>query len=87
MFIIELRKILGDITINQLILEMGWTNDKYYSKIVNGYICKKTLKRKYSNPTVNYIFGGIKHAMNYYDHWKEQKIKIKNLINEHFTNW
>lgn len=62
---------------------MGWPNNKYYSKIVNGYYFKN--KKIYSNPTVNYIFGGINHAFFYYGNiWNPKKEEIMKLISLHF---
>ena len=74
-FLQDLRKLM-DKTINDFVCELGWSNDKYYSKMVNGYIDSKSNQRIYSNPTVNYIFGGINHAINYYDDWKDKKEKM-----------
>ncbi len=71
-------------TINDFVCELGWNNEKYYSKIVNGYLNNKTNERIFSNPTVNYIFGGINHAINYYHDWKLQKENIKKLIFKYF---
>ncbi|MDE7088429.1 MAG: hypothetical protein K2O19_02745, partial [Malacoplasma sp.] len=82
-FIVELRKLMNK-TINDFVCELGWSNEKYYSKIVNGYLDRKTSERIYSNPTVNYIFGGINHAINYYNDWKLQKENIKKLIFQYF---
>ena len=72
-----------NLTIENFILKMGWSNNKYYSKIVNGYYFKGN--KKFSNPTVNYIFGGINHAFYYYGNiWKPKKDKILKIINEFF---
>ena len=48
-------------TIDEFVYDLGWANDKYYSKIVNGFKNKEGTK-SYSNPSVNYIFGALKYA-------------------------
>ena len=62
---------------------MGWKNSKYYSKIVNGYVWKG--KKKYSNPTVKYIFGGLNYAFFHHeDLLKDKKENILKIINKYF---
>lgn len=65
---------------------MGWSNEKYYSKIVNGYY-DYNKNKKYSRPTIDYIFGGINHAMTYHKEWLDKKDKIYKLIKIYFLNW
>lgn len=80
-FIKDLR-ILVNKTINEFIYDLGWTNDKYYSKIVNGYYING--EKKYSIPTVNYLFGAINHAIYNSQDWKNKKNEIKKLIEKYF---
>lgn len=72
-------------TINELVFDMGWYNDKYYSKLVNGQTINGI--KIHSNPTVNYIFGGLKHAMAHHQEYRDKKEQIIQLINKYFINW
>ncbi|MEG2245494.1 MAG: hypothetical protein RSC02_00805 [Malacoplasma sp.] len=84
-FLIELRTDIIKKTINEFIYDMGWSNEKYYSKIVNGFKINGDIK--YSNPTINYIFGGIAHALSQFDDWKTKEVEIENLIKKYFYVW
>lgn len=84
-FLIELRVTILKKTINEFIYELGWSNEKYYSKIVNGF--KINGKRQYSNPTINYIFCGIAHAMFQFKDWESKRELIEKLIVKHFFIW
>lgn len=84
-FILELRINVLNKTIIDFVSDMGWSNEKYYSKIVNGYI--QNGKRKYSSPTINYIFMGIHKAINSCDDWKSKKVLIEKLIMKYFFIW
>ncbi len=81
-FVKDLRKLMGS-TIDEFIYDMGWTNDKYYSKIVNGFF-DKDKNRKYSNPTVDYIFGALNHAIKNNEKYYWKKDEILKLINRYF---
>lgn len=70
-------------TIDEFIYDMGWSNDKYYSKIVNGFYDKNN-KKKYSNPTINYIFGGLNHAFANNKKYQEKKQEILSLVHKYF---
>lgn len=81
-FLKELRKEL-DLTIDEFVSVMGWKNTKYYAKIVNGYFLKD--EKRFSNPTINYVFGGLNHAFTYYNEKVfDKKETILNLINKYF---
>lgn len=82
-FILELRRMMNR-TINDFVYDMGWDNEKYYSKIVNGYYCNKTHQKKHSNPTINYIFGGINHALNNNESYRNKRKEIEILIWKYF---
>lgn len=84
-FIIELRIKIMKKTINDFVFDMGWFNDKYYSKVVNGQT--KDGIKIYSSPTINYIFGGLKHAMKYHKEYIDKKDEIIALINRYFLDW
>lgn len=72
-FLNDLRKLLK-ITVNELAEYFGWSNTKHYYKI-----------KKQSNPTINYIFGGVNYAFeNYPQIFEPYKEKILELIKEHF---
>ncbi|MCF0218120.1 MAG: hypothetical protein HUJ42_03725 [Malacoplasma sp.] len=62
---------------------MGWSNSKYYQKFVNGFLYNGT--KRFSNPTINYIFGGINHAFHYYfEIYNPFKSQIIALIYKYF---
>lgn len=82
-FIIELRKIMNR-TIDQFVCDMGWMNEKYYSKIVNGYVCKKEKIKKHSNPTIDYLFGGLNYAFDNNELYAKRKKEIMDLIFKYF---
>lgn len=82
-FLIEFREMMNK-TINEFVYDMGWSNDKYYSKIVNGYYSDNI--KKYSHPTVNYLFGGIKYAITNNKDYYEKREEIIKLINKYFLN-
>lgn len=84
-FILELRTNILNKTIIDFVSDMGWSNEKYYSKIVNGYI--KNGKRIYSSPTINYIFTGIHRAIDSCEDWKSKKVLIEKLIIKYFFIW
>ena len=59
---------------------MNWSNEKYYNKIVNGQIDKKDNSKKYSEPTVKWLFESLNHAFKYYEEFQDNKEKIIKLI-------
>lgn len=81
-FLLELRKLMNK-TIDQFVYDLGWANDKYYSKIVNGFKNKDGTK-SYSNPSVNYIFGALKYAFENNEEWKNKKDEITLLVFKYF---
>ncbi len=74
-FIEVLRKDILKVTIEQLVVMMDWSNEKYYSKIMNGYMCNGI--KKYSEPSVNYIFRGLNYAFANHEEFRINKNKIE----------
>ncbi len=86
-FLIELRKDILCISIEEFIEHMGWNNEKYYQQIVNGYKDNKTKEKKYKQPTVFYLFKALNYAMNNSKLFIENKKHIERLIYKHIIKW
>lgn len=85
-FLIELRVNILKVSIDELINYMGWSNEKYYQQIVNGYKDKNG-KKKYKQPTIQYLFTSLNYAMNNYDLFIGNKNQIEELIRRHIIKW
>ena len=81
-FLLDLRSMMNK-TIDEFVYDLGWANDKYYSKIVNGFKNKEGTK-SYSNPSVNYIFGALKYAFENNEQWRDKKEEITKLVLKYF---
>ncbi len=75
-----------NISVEKLVDYMGWSNEKYYQQIVNGYKDKNGIK-KYKQPTINYLFKSLNYAMNNHDIFLKNKKQINELINKHIIKW
>ena len=81
-FLLDLRNMMNK-TIDEFVYDLGWANDKYYSKIVNGFKNKEGTK-SYSNPSVNYIFGALKYAFENNEQWANKRNEIIALVIKYF---
>lgn len=84
-FLFELRTVVLKITIDELIFNLNWKNEKYYQQIVNGYNCNGT--RKYKQPTINHLFTGLNFAVENFPIWKDKTEDIKALINKYLIKF
>lgn len=69
-----LRCVIGDST-PTLMSSMNKRNDKFWGYIVNGRK-NKDGTRKYSSPTLGWMFDGINYALTYNDWWKTNKFEV-----------
>ena len=72
-------------TIDEFVTSMGWTNEKYYQQIVNGYSYNGEIRKK--KPTINYIFTSLNYAIENNENFRKNRDEIKKLINKYIIKF